>query len=198
MVNARNFSPSSIDALAQGRHFDPLVTGLCVVVSHTGRKVWQVRRRTSRSAGTVELRLGTFPAHSIAAARRWGAKLNEAIERGVDPREEIRREKANAMLADAHVICMTAMRRGDRKTLKPRTIEDKEKIFTRDIEPRLGKTTLGEGPFMPCSTSARPSVPPPPKGRAAPPPPRRRALPRRLGSGDRAGACARRAARSAR
>ena len=31
----------------------------------------------------------------------------------------------------------------DRKTLKPRTLEDKEKIFTRDIEPRLGKKTLG-------------------------------------------------------
>ena len=46
-------------------------------------------------------------------------------------------------LADAHAICMTAMRCGDRKTLKPRTLEDKEKIFTRDIEPRLGKKTLG-------------------------------------------------------
>jgi hypothetical protein len=116
-----------------------------VVVSRTGRKVWRFRRRISQSAGTVELRLGTFPAHSIAAARQWGSKLNEAIERGVDPREEVRIEKAKAMsLADAHAIYMTAMRRGDRKTLKPRTIEDKEKIFARDIEPRLGKKTLGK------------------------------------------------------
>ncbi|ODU80726.1 MAG: hypothetical protein ABT10_16015 [Novosphingobium sp. SCN 63-17] len=37
---------------------------------------------------------------------------------------------------------MEAMRRGDRKTLKPRTLYDKEVIFIRDIEPRLGKVGL--------------------------------------------------------
>lgn len=145
MGKARNFNASSIDGLAQGRHFDPIVAGLCVVVSRTGRKVWQYRRRISRSGGTVELKLGTFPAHSIAAARQWGARLNEAIERGVDPREEARIESAEAMsLSDAHAIYMAAMRRGDRKTLKPRTLDDKEKIFVRDVEPRLGRKALGK------------------------------------------------------
>lgn len=145
MAKAQNFNPARMDALAQGRHFDPLVAGLCVVVGRTGRKVWLFRRRISQSVGTVELRLGTFPAHSIAAARQWASRLNEAIERGADPREEIRIVKAKAMsLADAHAIYMTAMRRGDRKTLKPRTLDDKQVIFTRDIQPRLGKKTLGK------------------------------------------------------
>jgi integrase len=145
MGKAQIFSPAGTEALAEGRHSDPLVAGLCVVVSHTGRKVWGFRRRIPKSGGTLELRLGAFPAHSIAAARQWASKLNEAIERGVDPREERRIEKATRMsLRDAHAIYMAAMRRGDRKTLKPRTLEDKEKIFTRDIEPRLGKKQLGE------------------------------------------------------
>jgi hypothetical protein len=45
-------------------------------------------------------------------------------------------------VAKAHAIYMEAMRRGDRKTLKPRTLYDKEVIFTRDIEPRLGQASL--------------------------------------------------------
>jgi hypothetical protein len=36
------------------------------------------------------------------------------------------------------------MKRGDRKILKPRTLSDKEVIFTRDIKPRLGKKKPGE------------------------------------------------------
>ncbi|WP_447764229.1 hypothetical protein [Sphingopyxis panaciterrae] len=39
---------------------------------------------------------------------------------------------------------MAAMRRGDRKKLKPRTITDKEKIYDRDIAPRVGANVLAE------------------------------------------------------
>lgn len=145
MEKAVNLSPSRIDALPVGKHSDALVPGLCVTVSASGKKTWLFRRRVARSGTTVALRLGCFPAHSIGAARDWARKLNEAIERGADPREESRITSAKAMtLAEAHAIYMTAMRRGDRKTLKPRTIEDKEKIFRRDIEPRLGREVLGE------------------------------------------------------
>jgi integrase len=145
MGNAYKLSPSSVDALAEGKHPDPLVPGLCVNVSATGKKIWQFRRRVARSGAIVTLRLGGYPAHSIAVAREWASKLNEAIERGVDPRVEQRIERAKAMsLADAHAIYMTAMHRGDRKTLKPRTLKDKQAIFSRDIEPRLGKKTLGK------------------------------------------------------
>jgi integrase len=145
MENAHRLTPSSVDALGEGKHPDPFVRGLCVIVGASGKKTWQYRRRIAKSGAVVALKLGAFPAHSVGAAREWASKLNQAIERGVDPREERRIEKAKAMsLAAAHAIYMAAMRRGDRKTLKPRTLNDKEKIFTRDIEPRLGKKTLGE------------------------------------------------------
>ena len=139
------FNPSGIASLATGRHSDPVVPGLYVTVSRTGRRVWLFRRRVPQSDRTVELTFGAFPAKSIGAARRWAASPNEVIERGVDPREEAWAEKARAMsVSEAHAIYIAAMRRGDRKTLKPRTLYDKEVIFTRDIEPRLGKKTLGE------------------------------------------------------
>ena len=145
MEKAVNLSPSRIEALPEGRHPDALVPGLCVNVSASGKRIWAFRRRVARSGTIVSLRLGGFPAHSIGAAREWATTLNEAIERGVDPREERRIERAKAMtVAEAHAVYMAAMRRGDRKTLKPRTIEDKDKIFSRDIGPRLGKKVLGD------------------------------------------------------
>lgn len=145
MKKAVNLSPSRIEALCEGKYPDGFVPGLCVIVSGSGKRAWVFRRRVARSGTIVTLRLGGFPAYSIGAARDWASKLNEAIERGLDPREVERIERAKTMsVAEAHAVYMTAMRRGDRKTLKPRTLEDKTKIFTRDIEPRLGKKVLGE------------------------------------------------------
>ena len=144
MGNAQNFSPTSLDRLTTGRVADPLVPGLCVNVSASGRKTWLFRRRVAHSGAIVTLTLGTFPAYPIPAARAWAQELNEAIERGEDPRATRRAEEARETLtvAKAHAIYMEAMRRGDRKTLKPRTLYDKEVIFARDLEPRLGHVCL--------------------------------------------------------
>jgi integrase len=140
---AEKLSPSSIDSLPEGKHPDPLAAGLCVIVSATGRRSWHFRRRIAKSGTIIRMKLGAFPAHSMANAREWAGKLNDAIERGVDPRIEIRAEKARTMaVEDAHDIYMAVLRRGDRKVLKPRTLADKQVIFTRDIQPRLGRTAL--------------------------------------------------------
>jgi integrase len=145
MGKAQNFSPFSIDALCEGRHPDPLVAGLCVIVSPAGRKVWQFRRRVAKSGVVVALKLGVFPVHSIAAARQWASGLNDAIERGEDPRVAMRTEKAEALtVSDAHALYMAIMRSGERKTLRPRTLSDKDMIFVRDIKPRLGKKRLAQ------------------------------------------------------
>lgn len=40
-------------------------------------------------------------------------------------------------IANAHRLYMGAMERGDRRKLKPRTIDDKKAIYKRDIGPRL-------------------------------------------------------------
>jgi integrase len=146
MGKPQNFSPSSIDALASGKRSDPLVTGLCVIVNAAGKKIWLFRRRVAKSGAIVTLKLGAFPAYSIPVARQWASQLNEAIERGEDPRVTMRAEKAREILTieKAHAVYMEAMKRGDRKKLKPRTISDKALIFTRDIRPRLGKKVLAE------------------------------------------------------
>lgn len=145
MQNSPKSRPFAVDQLPEGRHPDPLVAGLCVIVDHGGRKTWQFRRRVAKSATVITLRLGAFPVHSIPDARKWAEGLNHAIERGEDPRVAIRIEKARAMsVEDAHNLYMATLRRGDRKTLRPRTLTDKCVIFTRDIKPRLGQKTLSE------------------------------------------------------
>ena len=145
MQNTPKISPFSLDQLPEGRHPDPLVAGLCVIVSRSGRKIWQFRRRVAKSGSIVALKLGAFPAYSIPDARKWAEGLNLVIERGEDPRVAMRIEKARAIsVEDAHSLYIGALRRGDRKTLKPRTLADKAVIFARDILPRLGHKALGE------------------------------------------------------
>lgn len=144
MGKAQNFNASSIDELTSGKRADPLISGLCVTVTATGKKVWVFRRRIAKSGAIVMLRLGTFPAYSIPTARAWASGLNDAIERGDDPRVALRRERLSKELTveKAHETYMEAMVRGDRKTLKQRTLYDKAVIFDRDIKPRLGAKVL--------------------------------------------------------
>lgn len=135
---------SSIDALTVGKLFDPHVPGLSIVASANGRKIWLYKRRIAKRDIVVELRLGAYPAYSIADARKWAIELNASVARGVDPRVEMRRTKQQLSLTvdKAHQLYMAAQQRGDRKALKPRTILDKQAIYTRDIGPRMGRMML--------------------------------------------------------
>ncbi len=142
----QNFTPSTIDNLRSGKRADPVVPGLWISISTSGRKVWTYRRRVSKSDAIVSLKLGPFPAFNIPAARAWAGELNLAVERGEDPRTNVRLEKSRqAMTVDkAHGIYMQIIRLGERKKLKPRTISDKLAIFSRDISPRLGNKPLAD------------------------------------------------------
>lgn len=144
MKKAQSLTASSLDGLTSGRRVDLSMPGLSVSVNRSGKKVWTFRRRIAGVKTIVSMTLGTYPAHTIAAARQWAASLNLLIERGEDPRGALGPAKMPDVVtvADAHQIYMTAVRRGDRKILKPRTLLDKEVIFKRDISPRLGNAPL--------------------------------------------------------
>ncbi|WP_162928247.1 tyrosine-type recombinase/integrase [Sphingopyxis terrae] len=145
MTKSVILTPAHIDRLKGGALPDREVPGLSIVVSAPDRKRWRFKRVIAGTRTIVELILGSFPDHSIDEAREWAAPLSKAVARGEDPRKIQRMERALAMsVAAAHAIYMEAMRRGDRKTLKPRTIADKDAIYTRDIAPRLGSRVLAE------------------------------------------------------
>lgn len=144
MEKSCKLTPCSVDQLGFGKYADAESPGLYVEIQRSGQKKWIFRRRLTGSTTIIERRLGTYPAYSIAAARAWASGLNDAIERGEDPRIAMRHQEQleNMTIAKAHAIYMKAMRRGDRKTLRPRTIYDKEAIYRCDIEPRLGRQSL--------------------------------------------------------
>lgn len=144
MDKSSNLTPSSVDRLEFGKYADAEIPGLCVEILRSGKKKWIFRRRIAGSKAIIERRLGTYPTYSIAAARAWARDLNAAIDRGEDPRITLRLQRQfDSMTVDkAHAIYMQAMRRGDRKTLRPRTIYDKEAIYRCDIAPRLGRQSL--------------------------------------------------------
>ncbi|MEN7536245.1 Arm DNA-binding domain-containing protein [Aurantiacibacter flavus] len=85
MGKAPNFDPSSLDMLRSDRRSDPLVAGLCGIVSVTGTKTWTYRRRIAKPGAIVQLTLGTYPAHTNLDARESASGLNAALERGEDP-----------------------------------------------------------------------------------------------------------------
>lgn len=145
MSKAVILTPAHIERLKSGALADREVPGLSIIVAGAARKQWRFKRVVAGTKKTVELVLGIYPAFSIDEAREWAGPLSKAAARGEDPRETKRAEEAMAMsVADAHAIYMDAMRRGDRKKLKPRTILDKDKMYSRDIGPRIGSKILSE------------------------------------------------------
>jgi integrase len=150
------FTPTLLDALCQGRPGtvrrleDPQTPGLTIEVQNSGLKSWRYRRRVRGADKIVKMTLGSYPAYSIADARKWARELNDQVETGIDPREETRKEEAyHAMTVErAHGLYMEAVREGRSSRAKrpnrPRTITDKLKIFKLDVKPALGRKIIYE------------------------------------------------------
>lgn len=153
-------TPAAIHALKTGLMADPQTPGLYVEALASGKKVWRYRRRLTGQTRTHEARLGLFPrvgtddGFTVAAARDWARKLNDAIDAGRDPREEERQAKAAAITVDAaHAIYIEAVRRGEHRTrrsksakpdAKERTVKDKLGYYERNIRPAIGTKAIGD------------------------------------------------------
>lgn len=144
MKSTSKSTSSGVHSIFLEKYRDPITPGLCAIIDAAGRKSWVYRRRVAKTPTVVQLKLGTYPTYSLAEARDWATKLNQAAERGVDPRAVLRAERIldEMTVENAHGLYLEALRRGDRKSLKPRTLYDKAAIYTRDIGPRLGEKQL--------------------------------------------------------
>ena len=72
---------------------DSRVPGLVLRMTSTGAATWSVRTRT-QDGNQTRPKLGTWPALSIAAARRAALKALGSIETGADPVGEKREARA--------------------------------------------------------------------------------------------------------
>ena len=156
MATRSNFTPAALDSIGLGEKAaapfleDPQTPGLRIVAQKSGLKRWKYRRRIRGADGVVKMTLGAFPAYSIADARKWARRLNDQVDVGIDPREEMRKDEAYRTMTveKAHALYMGAVREGRASRAKtpnrPRTIRDKLKIFNLDIKPRIGRTIIYE------------------------------------------------------
>lgn len=142
MARKQAFNDKAIRVLHTGKLPDPATAGLSVEAK-AGVHTWRYYRRVRGAADLVRVTLGTYPAYSIPMARKWAAGLNEQVEAGIDPRAAERAAKAAAMtVSDAWALYIAAVERGDRRTLKARTIADKRAIWERDMKPHIGRKRL--------------------------------------------------------
>lgn len=150
MTKNYGFAPSSIDTLTSGSLRDPETIGLRVETQPSGRKIWKYERRMARTRVLVRLTLGTFPKMAIPAARECAKALNDKIDEGIDPREELRakEDRASMTVAKAHELYMAAVHEGRasraKRKNKPRTISDKQRIYDRDISSQLKRKSIHE------------------------------------------------------
>ncbi|HKR25008.1 MAG TPA: Arm DNA-binding domain-containing protein, partial [Allosphingosinicella sp.] len=70
------FTPAALDEI-RVPICDPETPGLSLQPLPSGKKRWQFRRRLPGSEAALKLKLGSYPAYSIADAREWARSLNE-------------------------------------------------------------------------------------------------------------------------
>ena len=118
--------------------FDSGVPGFGIRVTAKGRKIWIARARSGTRR--IKLNLGTFPEKSLSQARAEAHAALRDIREGKDPRAEkaVRRAALEAGQTTVAGLAERWLREYVRIKLKPRTIEDYERLLEQRIVPRLG------------------------------------------------------------
>ena len=130
---------------------DSRVPGLVLRMTSTGAATWSVRTRTKDGKQTRP-KLGTWPALSIAAARRSALKALGSIEGGADPVREKREARAARQVKRAAGVTVArrlsewqAVRTADPSGgWSARYAEDVAAITAREIVPKLGARALAD------------------------------------------------------
>ena len=73
---------------------DSVTVGLTLRIAKSGKKTWTYRYRDRITRRVERLTLGTYPAVSLAKARRLADSRRGQVVDGKNPRQEIRKEKA--------------------------------------------------------------------------------------------------------
>ena len=87
MARIKAFTPATLDDPICVPIFDPETPGLSIRPLPSGGKRWQYGRRLQGCDIVVKLKLGPYPAYSIADAREWAGLpgLSTLLVQAVDP-----------------------------------------------------------------------------------------------------------------
>lgn len=129
MLKRFNFTQKSIAELRvpedgkRSYHYDTKVLGLTLSVTPTGTKSFMIYKKVKGKP--VRHTLGRFPSMTVEQARREGHRVLGQIATGIDPMQQKKaaRTKGVTLIETFHDFLEA------RKTLKPVTIEDYEKVM---------------------------------------------------------------------
>ncbi|WEK43406.1 MAG: hypothetical protein P0Y64_00725 [Candidatus Sphingomonas colombiensis] len=143
-MSVSDLTPAATDRLTRGSLRDSRTPGLKIEAKASGRKVWLFRRRGARSDEIVNASLGVFSGPSARGCAKMGhgPGCGDRMGREPAPLERTENARSATTVQIAHDLYIAAVIRSERRTVKPRTIADKQSIYNRDIGPRLGNTNL--------------------------------------------------------
>jgi integrase len=118
--------------------FDTANPGFGVRVTPSGKKIWIARARSGNRR--IKINLGTFPEKSLSAAKAEAHAALRDIREGKDPRAEKATRRAALEAGQTTVAALADRWLSEyvRPKLKPRTIQDYERLVEQRIKPRLG------------------------------------------------------------
>ncbi|WP_315720179.1 MULTISPECIES: tyrosine-type recombinase/integrase [unclassified Bradyrhizobium] len=117
---------------------DTKVAGLILRVTPAGTKLFRVEARVGGKLRRSTL--GTFPQMSLSAAQREARPALDALRQGRDPAlEKAARQKAIEDGAITVEKLATQWIENRRSKLKPRTLDDYQKLFEQHINPAVGQ-----------------------------------------------------------
>ena len=109
------FTKGSIAALPcpekgkQATWYDTKSRGLCVMVSYSGKKSFDVLRKFKGKPERILL--GRFPDTTVAMARRRAGELNAQFDAGINPNDAVRRERNELTLDELQARYMAIQAR---------------------------------------------------------------------------------------
>jgi integrase len=120
----------------QHEHFDGFCSGLVLRVSRAGGKVWDFTFRNPVDGKRARLRIGPYPAISLATARDRAMQAGARIATGKDPRVEDDKPSLKT-IAELHEDRMALVVRG-----KARSADEIERRAIKYIIPKIGNVAV--------------------------------------------------------
>jgi integrase len=121
-----------------------LGSGLTICLEPSGAKTFQARIRRQGETNPRRVRIGSFPALSVADARRKLAEMKSAAREGRDPALEQRRARAGVVkLRTLRELIREYLRRRD-SLVAAKTLKIERGLLQGVLEPALGDRLLAD------------------------------------------------------
>lgn len=118
--------------------------GLAMRIRTSGSKAWIIRYKSPSTCKPARFSIGTYPALSLADARKEAAKTFNLIEKGIDPKEHRNTEQAKRAAIHEHTLLNVCSQWFEKKKKKitPDYAEDIWRSFTLHVFPKLKSTPI--------------------------------------------------------